>query len=150
MTATADEDWGATYGTTFAIHHHLTGGGDLDVFTINGDGEIGFQSGVSIKGFDDSDSIKDQDDYVPTSAAVKGYVDGKVPEFFVSTEQTGTGGEDTVAHGLSGTPAYTMVSITDDNNAAFTWSESSIADGTNVYITVTSNAKYKVLSIYTP
>lgn len=67
-------------------------------------------------------------------------------DLFVSTEQTGTGSEQTIAHGLGRTPTSVFVSITDDNSGAgFTITEGS-HDGTNVAVTVTDSAKYKVLA----
>ncbi len=63
--------------------------------------------------------------------------------FFVSTEQTGTGAEQTVAHGLSAAPSRVLVSLTEEADAAV-----DIAEGThtsaNVVLTVTSGAKFKV------
>jgi len=64
---------------------------------------------------------------------------------FQSAELTGTGASQDVAHGLGVVPSAVLVSVTDDNNAAFTIAEG-VHDATNVKVTVTLNAKFKVLA----
>jgi hypothetical protein len=68
---------------------------------------------------------------------------------FVSTEQTGTGSSQNVAHGLTGTPAAVLISVTELPDAAaetgFDVAEGA-HDGTNVVVTVTSGVKFKVLA----
>lgn len=66
--------------------------------------------------------------------------------FFKSTEQTGTGSSQNVAHGLGSTPGLVMVMPTDILAAEVTIVEGS-HDGTNVVLTVTSGAKFKVIAI---
>jgi len=66
---------------------------------------------------------------------------------FVSTEQTGTGAEQDVAHGLGGTPAKVFAALTETAGAG-----SDIAhgthDGTNCKFTVTADDKFMVIAIY--
>jgi len=68
-------------------------------------------------------------------------------KFFCSTEQTGTGASQSIAHGLGATPAKVFVSCTDNSGSTnvFTVTEGS-HDGTNVKVTVTTGAKFKVLA----
>ncbi len=71
---------------------------------------------------------------------------GKI-SFFESTEQTGTGAEQSIAHGLGRTPALVIliptkvVVIGDDTFVK------GVADGTNVKATVTLNAKYIIVAL---
>ena len=68
---------------------------------------------------------------------------------YISAERTATGAAETIAHGLTGTPANVIVVPTDLNVATvgdFTVTEG-VHDGTNVYVTVTLNKKYKVLAL---
>src|SRR5690348_14089245 len=65
---------------------------------------------------------------------------------FVSTEQTGTGASQNVAHGLGAVPAAVLIVPTDTDPAtigAYTAVEGS-HDITNVVVTVTSGKKFKV------
>ena len=67
---------------------------------------------------------------------------------FVSTEQTGTGASQNVAHGLGVTPAAVLVAPTDTSpstTGAYTVVEGSHG-ATNVVVTVTSGKKFKVLA----
>lgn len=66
---------------------------------------------------------------------------------FLSAQQTGTGASQNVAHGLGLTPAGVLVSCTDNSSSAniFTVVEGT-HDATNVKVTVTSGAKFKVLA----
>lgn len=72
---------------------------------------------------------------------------GKI-SFFKSTEQTGTGSEQNIAHGLGRTPSLVWVSSSDDNGVtgAITLTEGT-HDSTNVKVTATTSAKYKVLAL---
>lgn len=68
---------------------------------------------------------------------------------FVSTEQTGTGSPQNVAHGLGVTPTLVLIAPTDTAPATagdYTVTEGS-HDATNVVATVTSGKKFKVLAI---
>jgi hypothetical protein len=67
---------------------------------------------------------------------------------FVSTEQTGTGSAQNIAHGLGATPSKVVVSPTDTNPAttgAYTATEGAHTS-TNVIVTVTTGKKYKVMA----
>jgi hypothetical protein len=67
---------------------------------------------------------------------------------FTSTEQTGTGGVQNIAHGLGCPPTAVLVSPTDTSPATvgvFTVTEGA-HDFTNVVVTVTNLKKYKVLA----
>lgn len=67
---------------------------------------------------------------------------------FVSTEQTGTGSAQNIAHGLGVVPAAVFVSPTD--TAPATTGAYTITEGThtavNCIVTCTSNKKYKVIA----
>lgn len=68
---------------------------------------------------------------------------------FVSTEQTGNGSAQNVAHGLGGVPSFVLIVPTDTAPAttgAYTATEGTHT-ATNVVVTVTSGKKYKVLAI---
>jgi hypothetical protein len=64
----------------------------------------------------------------------------------VSSEQTGTGSSQNVAHGLTGTPSVVLAILTDvpAGQAVISYGAHT---GTNSVVTVTSGAKFKVLSI---
>ena len=62
---------------------------------------------------------------------------------FVSTEQTGTGSSQNIAHGLGRTPTKVLLCVTDNNSGNFVLTEGT-HDGTNVKATVTSGVKFKV------
>lgn len=68
---------------------------------------------------------------------------------FVSTEQTGTGSSQNVAHGLGVTPSKVLVAPTEHpgtpDTGAFDIAEGA-HDATNVVVTVTANVKFKVLA----
>ena len=70
-------------------------------------------------------------------------------KYFLSTEQTGTGAEQSIAHGLGETPSLVMFFLTGDARAA--WAVISIAEGThdatNLKVTVTTDVKYRALAI---
>ena len=71
---------------------------------------------------------------------------GKI-SFFKSTEQTGTGSSQNVAHGLARTPSLVIVIPTNsDATTNYTFTEGT-HDGTNVVVTATSGAKYKVVAL---
>ena len=67
---------------------------------------------------------------------------------FVSTEQTGDGTAQSIAHGLGATPAAVLIVPTDTTPAttgAYTAAEGTHTS-TNVVVTVTSGKKYKVMA----
>lgn len=68
---------------------------------------------------------------------------------FVSSEQTGTGSSQNVAHGLGVTPSAVLVAVTEHpgtpDTGAFDVAEGT-HDETNVVVTVTTDVKFKVLA----
>lgn len=68
---------------------------------------------------------------------------------FVSSEQTGTGSSQNVAHGLGVTPSKVLIAVTELPDAAaetgFDVAEGT-HDATNVVVTVTNTVKFKVLA----
>ena len=66
---------------------------------------------------------------------------------FLSTVQTGTGASQSIAHGLGAAPAGVFVSCADNSGSsnAFVVAEGT-HDATNVKVTVTTGAKFKVLA----
>jgi len=88
------------------------------------------------------------------SGAITGNVTGSATSLaaagrFISTEQTGTGSAQNVAHGLGVTPTVVLVSFTELPAALAAGAD--IAEGThtstNVVLTVTSGLKFKVLAL---
>jgi hypothetical protein len=72
----------------------------------------------------------------------------RVKSWFVSTEQTGTGAAQNVAHGLGAAPTKVFVAPTElaaDLAAGYDVAEGA-HDATNVVLTVTTGAKFKVLA----
>lgn len=70
-----------------------------------------------------------------------------IPSIFVSTEQTGTGSSQNIAHGLGSVPSAVFVSVTDDNSGAGFVVAEGAHDGTDVIVTVTTDVKFKVLAV---
>jgi len=68
------------------------------------------------------------------------------PTVFVSTEQTGTALSQSIAHGLGVVPSKVLVSATDTVSGAFTITEGA-HDATDVFVTMTTGIKYKVLAM---
>jgi len=66
---------------------------------------------------------------------------------FLSAVETGTGASQSIAHGLGAVPVGVLVSCTDNSGStdAFTVTEGTHTS-TNVLVTVTSGAKFKVLA----
>jgi len=63
----------------------------------------------------------------------------------LSAEQTGTGSEQSIAHGLGVTPSLVIINITGSPATYAALTESlGTHDATNVKVTVTSGWKYKV------
>jgi hypothetical protein len=86
----------------------------------------------------------------PTAVTTDKIVDGTVAaadmNVFVSGEQTGTGSAQNVAHGLTGTPSI-VLAITTTNGAAGAFVVTyGTHTATNCVLTVTVNAKFKVLA----
>lgn len=65
---------------------------------------------------------------------------------FISTEQTGTGSSQNIAHGLGQIPSKVLVSFTNIAAGGATVTEGS-HDLTNVVVTATSGSKFKVLAL---
>lgn len=84
--------------------------------------------------------------FVAAVATVASQVSGK----FQSTVRTATGLAESIAHGLGIIPSLVLVSIYDDTNAGVIASGFVITEGThtstNIVVTVTANAKYKVIA----
>jgi hypothetical protein len=68
-------------------------------------------------------------------------------KLFLSAVQTGTGAQQSIAHGLGAVPAGVLASCTDNSGSTnvFTVTEGTHT-ATNVLVTVTTGAKYKVLA----
>jgi predicted RecA/RadA family phage recombinase len=66
---------------------------------------------------------------------------------FSSTEQTGTGSSQNVAHGLSATPSVVQISVTEDPAGSGFDVAQGVHTSTNVVVTVTSGVKFTVLAI---
>lgn len=86
---------------------------------------------------------------VGTAELAAGSVTFAKAKVFISTEQTGTGSSQNVAHGLAATPAGVLVAPTEHPGTPDTGAFD-IAEGThtstNVVVTVTTNVKFKVLA----
>ena len=68
----------------------------------------------------------------------------KIPAYadYAKGTSTGTGGQQTIAHGLSAKPTVVKIYPTEDPaGTAITWG-SPAADATNIYLTVTSGKDY--------
>ncbi len=67
---------------------------------------------------------------------------------FISTEQTGTGLEEDIPHGLGATPAFVFIALTDFGAADSPAVAEGTHDGTNVKVTVASaTVKFKVVAL---
>lgn len=89
------------------------------------------------------------DGFVTAAKLGSGAVTAAKALVFVSTEQTGNGSEQSVAHGLAAAPSKVLIVPTEVPDAAAE-TGFDIAEGThtstNVLVTVTSTVKYKVLA----
>lgn len=78
---------------------------------------------------------------------LNGTLRGSDLDFFRSTEQTGTGSSQNVAHGLGHTPTLVLVSVSEDaSGTGFDVAEGT-HDATNAVVTVTSGIKFFVLAL---
>ena len=66
---------------------------------------------------------------------------------FVSTELTGDAAPETIAHGLGRVPTVVFPTITDNNGGADAVVTFGTHTATNVIVTVSTGAKYKVLAM---
>ena len=85
---------------------------------------------------------------VGTSELINGSVTVAKMKVFKSTEQTGTGSAQSIAHGLGAAPALVIVYPTDTNvstTGAYVVIEGSHTS-TNVVVTVTNGKKYRVVA----
>lgn len=85
---------------------------------------------------------------IGTSELAAGAVTKAKAAVFISSEQTGTGSAQNIAHGLGATPAGVLIVPTDTAPATagdYTATEGAHSS-TNVVITVTSGKKYKVFA----
>jgi predicted RecA/RadA family phage recombinase len=114
---------------------------DKVITTATGNLLIGCAAAAA--GSDDTTGTVRLNATVPASAADG--VSFSEARVFVSTEQTGTGSAQNVAHGLGATPAAVTVHVTESDGNAF-----DVAQGThtstNVVVTVTSGVKFTVLA----
>lgn len=106
---------------------------------------------VRLNGTGRADGVSDlqlEDDAVDTAAIQDDAVTAVKAAVFFSTEQTGTGSAQNVAHGLGATPAGVLIVPTDLNPA--TVGDYTAAEGThtttNVVVTVTASKKFKVFA----
>lgn len=67
-------------------------------------------------------------------------------DFFKSSEQTGDGGAQSVAHGLSRTPTLVMILPTESDGSGFDVDEGAHTS-TNVIVTIDSGVKYIVFAM---
>lgn len=65
---------------------------------------------------------------------------------FISAEQTGTGSSQNVAHGLGAAPTYVVVALTEFASAQAVDVAEGTHTSTNVVLTVTNGAKFKVIA----
>jgi hypothetical protein len=88
------------------------------------------------------------DNAIGTAEIANGSVTVAKMSVFKSTEQTGTGSTQNIAHGLGATPGLVMVYPTDTNvetTGNYVVTEGSHTN-TNVVVTVTSGKKYRVVA----
>ena len=83
---------------------------------------------------------------VTNSAIAAGSVQASNIVFFKSTEQTGTGSSQNIAHGLGSVPGLVFVQVTGLASATDTFVEGA-HDSTNVKMTVSAGAKFKVVAV---
>lgn len=80
--------------------------------------------------------------FVANAAASAAAVSGK----FQSGVRVATGASESIAHGLGVTPSLVLVSVQDNTGVATVVIVEGAHDATNVKVTVTSGAKYKVIA----
>jgi hypothetical protein len=149
--------WGAgvifEYGTGLtpgAIYYIGATKGRLDTAPTAGDG-VGVARAITathIRVTRDCPNDGLTDLSVGTADIAAGAVTFAKAAAFVSTEQTGTGSAQNVAHGLGVAPAAVLIAPTDtapSTTGAYTVTEGTHTT-TNVVVTVTSGKKFKVLA----
>jgi hypothetical protein len=80
-----------------------------------------------------------------TLQSLTAYVAALIPLKFQSAVRVATGAEETIAHGLASVPSIVLISVYDNNAAAFVAVEG-VHDATNLKATVTAGAKYKMVA----
>lgn len=131
---------------TYGPKVYMKQGGDEQV--IKSGGIVTIESGGSVDGSAAAGSISFAAGEVDTADLAAGAVTFAKAKVFVSTEQTGTGSAQNIAHGLGAVPAAVLIVPTDTAPAttgAYTAVEGA-HDATNVIVTVTSGKKFKVLA----
>ena len=89
----------------------------------------------------------------PRARELQGILPGYKEQVFVSAEQTADGTAQSIAHGLGYTPSRVLVVVTGGHDGAggagtqFPTITEGTHDATNVVVTVTAGAKYKVLAL---
>lgn len=84
---------------------------------------------------------------VDTAALAATAVTAAKVAFFKSTEQTGTGAEQDIAHGLGGAPGLVWWSLSEFADTLAVDVAEGAHDATNVKVTVSSGAKYFVFAV---
>ena len=80
-------------------------------------------------------------------------IEGKALDFYASAEQTGTGSEQDLAHGLvdadfvARLPTFIFAAVTDGNSGTAGGIVEGTHDATNLKFTVPTGIKYKVFAI---
>jgi len=130
-----------TNNSTGAIYTGSTGysycriiGNDLSDNTTLFEGNSTYGSGNNIFAFNNLTNTTSIWEKAPTSKYL--YNDGYVT--YSSGSSTGTGGSQTIAHGLSVTPTEVVFTPTASGAAVSAW----YADATNIYVTVTNGKTY--------
>lgn len=72
---------------------------------------------------------------------------GKAGGKFQSTVQTGTGAVQNIAHGLGVAPSVVLAAVQDNTGVATVVIVEGVHTSTNLLLTVTTGAKYKVIAI---
>lgn len=86
--------------------------------------------------------------YNPSASVVQ--VAGKAyTKQFVSAVLTGTGSQQTIAHGLGRTPDQVELAVL-VASAGFSVLQTAAPDATNIYVTATSTVEYQVKATSTP
>lgn len=117
----------STAGGTLAEGSVLVGNGDDEAEAQELSGDVTM----------DADGVVTIEDAAVTAAKLA---------FFKSTEQTGNGDSQNIAHGLVTTPGLVIIQVTDALAAESTFVEG-VHDATNVKVTATTGAKYKVIAV---
>lgn len=66
----------------------------------------------------------------------------------VLAKQTGTGAQQTIAHGLGLIPAVTNIFLSESDSGGALAYQTAVPDVTNIYVTATNLKTYNVLIVY--